>query len=97
MQLKRGADRTHLRESHDADARGFWEALVHHVVSLADHKMATPEETSRVFSEVLLPQSRQEELAGVGDKARLRLQEILTQNFKTEQIVVRADTQGKPL
>jgi hypothetical protein len=73
-----------LRSAHDSEAAEFWQALVHHVVSVADHKMATAEESAKHFAEMLLHEMREADIVGDANLARFELQSFLTRCFRLE-------------
>ena len=73
-----------LRSVQDSEAAEFWQTLVHHIVSIADHNMATSEESASAFAEVLLHEMREAEIVGDAKLARLELQLFLTRCFRME-------------
>ena len=75
---------TDLRSAHDSEAAEFWQALVHHVVAVADHKIATVQESAKDIAEVLLHEMREADIVGDATLARFELRAFLTRCFTME-------------
>lgn len=73
-----------LRSAHDSEAAEFWQAMVHHIISIVDHKMATIEQSAEEIAKVLLHEMREGDIVGDARFARLELQAFLTRCFKLE-------------
>lgn len=75
---------TTLKNSQDSEAAEFWEALVHHIASIVDHKMTTPKDSAKDFADVLLNEMREVDITGNAKFARFELKLFLTRCFKME-------------
>jgi hypothetical protein len=75
---------TGLQDTLDAEAANFWQALVHHVICLADHKMATAEQSAQKFSELLLANTYQLQTSADATNTHSKLRDFLITHFKSE-------------
>jgi len=75
-----------LRSAQDSEAAEFWQALVHRVVSVADHKMATADQSAKEYAEVLLHEMREVDIVGDAKLARLELTAFLTRCFRLQAV-----------
>ncbi|XP_073393362.1 uncharacterized protein [Physcomitrium patens] len=85
---------TTLMSAQDSESAEFWQALVHHVSSVADHKMAAAEQSAKEFAEVLVHDMRCTSIVGDIHLARFELQTFLKGCFKLEPATRHLTPQG---
>nr|PNR45698.1 hypothetical protein PHYPA_015469 [Physcomitrium patens] len=86
---------TTLMSAQDSESAEFWQALVHHVSSVADHKMAAAEQSAKEFAEVLVHDMRCTSIVGDIHLARFELQTFLKGCFKLEPATRHLTPQGE--
>ncbi|CAM6128718.1 unnamed protein product [Calypogeia fissa] len=85
--LVEGPSFDHLEEYQEGESTKFWQTLVHHVVSVKDHNLASLRQIAKVFVEILLASTRMEGFPE--EKARAlqqELQEFLVSGFKSKAL-----------